>query len=118
MSQKTLKDRLKDLRKEKGVSQTVMAKDIGISYSQYSRYEARGNQPPAETLGTIADYLGTTIDFLLYGDNSEKAQLSLKNAHLIKQFQEIEALPEEEQNTVIKFLGAYVRDFKAKQAYS
>jgi len=27
-------------------------------------------------------------------------------------------LPEDEQSTVLKFLGAYLRDFRAKQAYA
>jgi len=30
----------------------------------------------------------------------------------------VEELPEEDLNTVIKFVGAYLRDFKAKQAYA
>ena len=116
MNQNNLKDRIKLLRKKKGISQTIMASEIGISYSQYSRYEARGVQPPAETLKKIAENLETTVDYLLYGE--EKAQESLQNSELIKQFKEIEKLPENEKNIVIKFLGAFLRDYKTQQAYS
>jgi DNA phosphorothioation-dependent restriction protein DptG len=116
MNQETLKDRIKLLRKQKGVSQTILAKEIEVSYSQYSRYEARGVQPPAETLKRIAEYLETTVDYLLYGN--EKAQESLTNSELIKQFKEIEKLPDSEKNVVIKFLNAYIRDYKTQQSYS
>lgn len=118
MEQNRLSERIKSLRKEKGVSQTIMAKEVGVSYSQYSRYEARDAQPPAETLKRIADYLDTSVDFLLYGDTNQKAQETLKDTELIKHFKEVEALPENEKYTVLKFLGAYLRDFKAKQAYA
>jgi len=52
------------------------------------------------------------------GRSEEKALASLKNAELLKQFKQVELLPEEDLNTVIKFVGAYIGDFKAKQAYA
>jgi hypothetical protein len=47
-----------------------------------------------------------------------EAKATLKNAELLKQFKQVEELPDDEQLTVIKFVGAYLRDFKAKQAYA
>ncbi|MBS1759022.1 MAG: hypothetical protein JST23_02775 [Bacteroidetes bacterium] len=32
--------------------------------------------------------------------------------------EEVDALPEDEQGVLIKIISAYVRDFKAKQAYA
>jgi len=58
------------------------------------------------------------VDFLINGQSEEKAKATLKNAELLKQFKQVEDLPEEDRLTVIKFLGAYLRDFKAKQAYA
>lgn len=66
----------------------------------------------------IADLFGTSVDFLINGKEGEKAMATLKNAELLKQFKQVEQLPEDEQNTVLKFLGAYLRDFRAKQAYA
>jgi hypothetical protein len=48
----------------------------------------------------------------------EKASNSLLDAALIKQFQEIELLPNEEKETLLKVVTAYIRDFKAKQNYA
>jgi len=36
---------------------------------------------------------------------------------LLKQFKEIDQLPEEEKKTILKVISAYIRDFKTKQAY-
>ena len=118
MNHNKLSDRLKQLRKEKNISQTEMAKEIGVSYSQYSRYEARDAQPPAEVLNRIADSLGTTVDFLLNGNNDQKAQATLKDSELIRQFKELETLPEQEKNTITKVISALIRDYKTRQSYA
>ena len=48
----------------------------------------------------------------------EKASNTLLDAALIKQFQEIELLPNDEKQTLLKIVTAYIRDFKAKQNYA
>jgi hypothetical protein len=57
-------------------------------------------------------------DFLIIGDSEEKAKASLKNSDLLQKFKEIDALPEAEQSAIVKVIAAYVRDFRAKQAYA
>ncbi|MFT3750119.1 MAG: hypothetical protein QM768_17510 [Agriterribacter sp.] len=54
----------------------------------------------------------------LYGDKNEKAKTSLKNAELLQKFKEMDTLPEDEQSILIKVISAYIRDFRAKQAYA
>jgi transcriptional regulator with XRE-family HTH domain len=114
----TLGSRIQELRKSLGYSQVELGQRIGVSKSQVNRYENKGIQPPADILSKIADLFGTSVDFLINGQSEEKAKATLKNAELLKQFKQVEDLPEEDRMTVIKFLGAYLRDFKAKQAYA
>lgn len=113
-----LGNRIQGLRKNAKYSQVELATKIGISKSQMIRYENKGVQPPADVLNKIADIFATSIDFLINGDTQEKAKAALKNNTLLQQFKDVENLPEEEQKTVIKFLGAYIRDFKTKQSYA
>lgn len=40
-------------------------------------------QPPANIINKLADALGTSVDFLISGDKTEKAKASLKNSELI-----------------------------------
>jgi DNA phosphorothioation-dependent restriction protein DptG len=110
--------RIQELRKGAKFSQIELADKIGISKSQMIRYENKGVQPPADTLSKLADIFATSIDFLIHGTSNQKAKATLKNTELLNQFKQIEELPEEEQTTVLKFLGAYLRDFRTKQSYA
>jgi transcriptional regulator with XRE-family HTH domain len=114
----TLADRIQLLRKQAGLTQIELADQIGVSKSQFIRYESKNVQPPADTLNKLANVLGTSVDYLISGDKNEKAKASLKNSELLQRFKEIDALPEPEQNILIKVISAYIRDFKAKQAYA
>ncbi|MCC6373083.1 MAG: helix-turn-helix transcriptional regulator [Bacteroidia bacterium] len=110
--------RIIELRKAKNMSQSDLAKRVNLSYAQIGRYETKGVQPPAEILKKMADALDTTVDFIINGATDEKAKASLKDAELIRYFKDMELLPDSEKNTLVKLIGAYIRDFKARQAYA
>jgi transcriptional regulator with XRE-family HTH domain len=86
--------------------------------SPYLRYENKNVQPPANIMNLLAEHLGTSVDYLINGDKTEKAKATIKNADLLQKFKEVDALPEDEQNVIVKVISAYVRDFRAKQAYA
>jgi transcriptional regulator with XRE-family HTH domain len=114
----SMADRIQLLRKQAGLTQVELAGKIGVSKSQFIRYESKNVQPPANIINKLADVLGTSVDYLISGDKTEKAKASLKNSELLQRFKEIDTLPEQEQAILIKVISAYVRDFKAKQAYA
>lgn len=113
-----LGERISKKRKELGLSQTDLANKVGVSYAQIGRYETKGVQPPAEVLNKIADELNSSIDYLINGESSEKAINSLKTTEVLNHFKEVESLPEKDKNVILNVIGAFIRDFKAKQAYS
>lgn len=114
----TMGERIQQLRKTAGLTQADLAKKIDISHTQMARYEIKNIYPPADVLKNLAELFGTTIDFLVMGDNESKAQASLKDAELINQFKKIAVLPEEEKTLVLKMITAYIRDFNTQQAYA
>ncbi|MBQ3532352.1 MAG: helix-turn-helix transcriptional regulator [Oscillospiraceae bacterium] len=57
--------RIKELRKQKGISQLKMAMDLHTSQNTISRYERGDRQPGANELIKIADYFGVSVDYLL-----------------------------------------------------
>ena len=57
-------DRLKELRKEKGLTQVEAAKELSIAYRNYQRLEADGNTPSFSNLVRIADLFGVSMDYL------------------------------------------------------
>jgi len=113
----TLGERIQELRKQKGVAQQRLAELIDVSKSMINRYENKGVQPPADILNKIANVLDTSVDYLINGNEDEKAQASLKQTELLNTFKQIGTMPESEQNKLLHYIHVYIRDFKARQAY-
>ena len=57
--------RLKQLRREKGISQLKLAMDLAMNQNSISRYENREREAGYETLIAIADYFQVSLDYLL-----------------------------------------------------
>ena len=57
--------RLKQLRKQRGISQLKLAMDLGMNQNSISRYENGERQADYETLIKFADYFDISIDYLL-----------------------------------------------------
>lgn len=57
--------RLKELRKERKVSQLKLAMDLNISQNSVSRYENGEREAGYDTLVAIADYFNVSVDYLL-----------------------------------------------------
>ena len=60
-----MNEKLRYLRKEKGVSQKVVAEALGITLSAYSNYEQGIREPNLQILASICKYFDVTADYLL-----------------------------------------------------
>ena len=57
--------RLKELRKDKHISQLKLAIDLNMNQNAISRYENLEREADYETLIKFADYFNVSIDYLL-----------------------------------------------------
>jgi len=57
--------RLKQLRKERGITQLKLAMDLNMNQNSISRYETGEHEADYETLIALADYFNVSIDYLL-----------------------------------------------------
>ncbi len=57
--------RLKELRKEKNISQQHLAEILQIRQQSYARYEANTSEPSYEMLVRIAQFFDVSTDYLL-----------------------------------------------------
>lgn len=57
--------RLRELRKQRGISQNELSKHIGVSKSSVNMYERGEREPSLETLEAIADFFNVNMDYLL-----------------------------------------------------
>lgn len=58
-------NRIQDLRTMRGLSMKEASRQIGIPYTTYVNYEKGLREPNSETLISLANFYGTTIDYLL-----------------------------------------------------
>ena len=57
--------RLKELREDKDLNQTQIAKYLNMSQTGYSKYETGENDIPTKILIELAKFYHTSIDYLL-----------------------------------------------------
>jgi len=62
-------ERLKELRKKQGLSQSVLAEYLSISRQAISRYEKGSAEPDLKNLTRIANYFDVSTDYLLGNEN-------------------------------------------------
>lgn len=60
-----MKNNLKKLRKERHLTQVALQAQTGIEQALLSKFENGERIPPTETLITLADFYGVSIDYLL-----------------------------------------------------
>lgn len=59
------KERLRELRKEKGETQVQVAAAIGLVEQHYQKFEGGVNLPSLENAWKLADHFGVSIDYLV-----------------------------------------------------
>ncbi|MBQ3013352.1 MAG: helix-turn-helix transcriptional regulator [Clostridia bacterium] len=64
--------RIRDLREDRDLNQTEIAKLLGMSQTGYSKYETGENDIPTAILIKLARFYNTSIDYLLGETNDPK----------------------------------------------
>ena len=62
---KIFAERLLELRKEKGISQAKLAKELQVSYAVICYWETDRSEPTAPNLVKLSDFFDVSIDYLL-----------------------------------------------------
>lgn len=66
--------RIRDLREDRDLTQTQLAKQLNMSQTGYSKYETGENDIPTPILIKLANIYGTSIDYLLGQTDNPKRQ--------------------------------------------
>ena len=101
------------LRKQKGWSQTDLAKLIGSSREIISKYEKDSVMPSIEMAKKIADAFGVSLDFLV--GEGQNASFDRK---MVQRMQEIESMEPEFKDKLFSVIDSVIRDYKTQKAYS
>lgn len=65
MTGDTMYSRIRDLREDKDLTQREIAQMLGMSQTGYSKYETGENDIPTQILIKLADFYGTSVDYIL-----------------------------------------------------
>ena len=106
-------DRIAYLRKSGGISQTDLAKQIGASREAIGKYERNEAMPSVETAKKIADVFEVTLDYLV-----DESATPTFDKQTVKRLQDIQVLKEDDRKHLFALMDAFLRDAKAKMAYS
>lgn len=63
-------EKLKTLRKQRGITQEQLAKYLNVGTSTIGMYESNVRKPRYEVLKQIADYFKVTVDYLIDDDDN------------------------------------------------
>ena len=107
-------DKLKNLRKNRGWSQGQLAQKIGADLQRISKYERGVMWPTMELMVRIAKAFEVSVDYLIR-DEESAAIGKIKNQTLLHQIEEVNNLPDEELQTVISFLDAFIKRKKFEE---
>lgn len=104
--------RLKELRKKKGMSQAKIAELIDVHFTQISRYERGDTKPNAEPMAKLAKVLDTTVDYLMTGSTEDIIIDSGLNKELITRFKQLKDFNSEDKKTVLSLMDAFIAKTK------
>jgi len=100
--------RLRALRKQKDISQTELGLRAGLHYTHIGRFERGASRPGGDTLRRLADALDVTSDYLLEGAPDDAARAKVADRELLRQFREVERLPDEDKHVIKTLLDAFL----------
>ncbi|QHV99299.1 helix-turn-helix domain-containing protein [Spirosoma endbachense] len=114
----SISDKIKAVRKAKGITPTVMARELGIEATNYPRLENRGNRLTYENLEAISKALGiTVIELLTWGEEiKEPIVRPEETKKLEKDISRIEELLDYQRDK-IKYFKTVIAKFVIESAW-
>lgn len=106
--------RIKNRRKELGLTQTQITKTVGISSGNMSDFETGKKLPSALSLIALSDILECSTDWILTGQAYKSEQIFLTNESEKQLINLFHQLPEDEQEEFLGMLQLRIQRIKKK----
>lgn len=99
-----LTDRMKEARKNKGLTQESIAKEIGVAKSTYTGYEKGNSEPNMLILSRIMNVLEVDANFLFQDEMDELRSATAtpqEMEHIIKKYRSLDLYGKEAVDSVL-----------------
>jgi transcriptional regulator with XRE-family HTH domain len=106
--------RMAALRRQKGLSQRELGERLGATQKTVDYYERRTLNPTLDVIQKVAEALDVSPAQLI-GDGVAPLKISRKagpTGRVQKVFEEVSGLPRRQQEKIIEFVTAYVRQYQ------
>ena len=97
----SIKERVKDLCKEKGISLNKLEQEIGVASGYLSKLDNHG----IKTVKLIADYFNVSVDYLMTGEEKEVPTFSKEHIELISAYDKLSSADKLAIMQIIKSLS-------------
>jgi len=102
--------RIATMRKALGLTQTQVAKQLGVSQQTFAHYEVGRLRIAISTLIPLADILNRSVDELLHGEAAAKESVKRGPASkLQRQVEQVRQLPRTKQQFVMDMLDTVIQ---------
>jgi len=102
------------IRQQKGLTQVQLAERLKTTQKMIDYYERRSPNPTLEVMQKIAGALEVAVVELL-GEEARTVRAARKNgptSKVQKAFEEVSRLPRRQQEKVLEFVNAFVRQYE------
>jgi len=98
-------EKIKQIRKDKGLQQKAVALEVGLDQSNYNKVENGKREPSLEVLQKLSIILGVSIDELLSPENNKKPSVvTVEDKTISEKIRLMEQLEEEDKNVLYRML--------------
>ncbi|EMY80999.1 XRE family transcriptional regulator [Psychroflexus gondwanensis ACAM 44] len=104
--------KLRECRDTKNLSQSQLAKEVGVHQNVIGRYERGDITPSIDVVSKIADALEVSVDYLIGKTNL------LLDKEAVDRLVRISELNEDNKTFILNMIDMALRDFKTKKAYA
>ena len=98
------------LKKNKGLSQKKLSKQVNGRLVNISRYETDSIHPNAQTLVKLSDFFNVSVDYLLWDNQETQQRINFKDEEFLNLLQDIDHLPEKERNSLKNLIKSYLNE--------
>ncbi len=109
-----LSEKLKQARKQKGLTQGQLAKKIGADIQRISKYERSVLIPTTEIMVKLSVALDVSLDYLLKNGKNQVTG-KIRDTELIDQFTQVDALPDKDRDILKALLEAFIKKHRFEE---
>ena len=109
-----LSEKLKQARKQKGLTQGQLAQKIGADIQRISKYERGVLIPTTGIIVKLSNTLDVSLDYLLK-NGKNRVTGKIKDSELIDQFIQVDSLPEKDRHILKALLEAFIKKHRFEE---